>query len=442
MIAPDSRFKKIWDFFVFLVTIYTALYIPISIVFGIRPRGIFLIIELVISAVYIGDMVITLRTAYFQRMKLVTDFKAISRRYLKKWFWFDILACIPFGLIFSFDSAWMLFPAVGVLRMLRTAKLIHSSVRIRRNSNMNPSIIRMLFLILFVVIFAHFVSCIWIEIGSITPYGDTDTAIKINHYIQSYYWTITTLTTVGYGDLLPDKESSLQLTFVIVLELIGAAIYGFIIGNIANLIANIDIAKSQHKEKVDKMNSFLKYHAVPERLTMKVNDYYAYLWDSRRGYEERNVINDLPLSLKTSVSIQINRDMIEKVPIFKGASNAMLEEIILNLEPTIYTPKDYIVKEGDIGYDMFFIKKGSVDVVNSDGSIKFATLLEGQFFGEIALLLQLPRTANIIANEYCDLYKLNKETFDSILDRYPEFKKSIAEMAEKRRLEMLASKAK
>lgn len=442
IISPDSKIKKMWDLFVFTVTIYTALYIPISIVFKITPRGIFLFIEIMLSIIYIADVIINLRTAYMERMKLISDFKSIAKRYLKKWFWFDIIACIPVGLIFSYDDTLMVFPVIVVLRLLRVVKLLHSSVRIKNDTEINPSIVRMFFLIIFVVIFAHFVACIWIVIGNLEPAGATLAQVSINHYVQSYYWTITTLTTIGFGDLSPDKTQTMQLIFVVIIELIGAAIYGFIIGNIANLIANIDVAKSQHKEKVDKMNAFLKYHTVPENLSMKVNDYYSYLWESRRGYEEKHVINDLPHSLKSAVSIQINKEMIEKVPIFKGASNSMLEEIILNLEPAIYTPQDFIVKAGDIGYDMFFIKKGSVDVTSTDGSIKYATLLEGQFFGEIALLLRLPRTANIIANEYCDLYKLNKEIFDSILNRYPKFKGLIAAMAEKRRQEIVKSNAK
>ena len=95
-----------------------------------------------------------------------------------------------------------------------------------------------------------------------------------------------------------------------------------------------------------------------------------------------------------------------------------------------------IVRAGEVGFDMFFISRGSVDVLSADETTKYATLTDGQFFGEIALLLSMPRTATIRAREYCDLYRLDKETFDRILVRYPSFKENIQELADARKKEV------
>ena len=82
-----------------------------------------------------------------------------------------------------------------------------------------------------------------------------------------------------------------------------------------------------------------------------------------------------------------------------------------------------------------------MDVVSKDESTVYATLGSGTFFGEIALLLSTPRTATIKAREYCDLYRLDKETFDAVVSRYPDFAARIQELAEKRRLELERSKS-
>ena len=124
---------------------------------------------------------------------------------------------------------------------------------------------------------------------------DPDALKPIPRYIQAFYWTITTLTTIGYGDITPDGSS--QTIFVIIIELLGAGMYGLIIGNIANLIANIDVAKTQYKEKLEKINTFLKYRDIPPQMQRKINEYYNYLWESRRGYDESDVLQDLPMPI-------------------------------------------------------------------------------------------------------------------------------------------------
>ncbi|MBN2049900.1 MAG: cyclic nucleotide-binding domain-containing protein, partial [Spirochaetales bacterium] len=130
----------------------------------------------------------------------------------------------------------------------------------------------------------------------------------------------------------------------------------------------------------------------------------------------------------------------EKVPLFKNAGDDLIREIILNLEPVVFTPGDYIVKAGEVGFDMFFISRGSVDVLSADEKTRYTSLTSGSFFGEIALLLSSPRTATIKATEYCDLYRLDKETFDGIIARYPDFEASVKELAEKRKAEIEAAK--
>ena len=151
------------------------------------------------------------------------------------------------------------------------------------------------------------------------------------------------------------------------------------------------------------------------------------------------MLDDLPDPLKLSVALHINRGIIEKVPIFENAGDDLIRDIIMNLKPVVFTPGDVVVRAGELGFDMYFISRGSVDVVSADGRRVFVTLNEGQFFGEIALLLSTPRTATIRAREYCDLYRLDKAAFDQVVARYPQFAARIKELADQRRAEIEAS---
>jgi voltage-gated potassium channel len=428
MIHPESRFREYWDFFVFFVTIFGALIMPLSIVFDFSGRFIFVLSRWFFPLVFITDIAVNFRTAVIREGKLIKDSSYVAEEYLRGWFATDLIAAVPTALFLS------LFPAAGLFNLFKLNVLfklpkVGKTLRRIGGIRINPAILRLFMLVFWILLAAHVISCGWILIS-----GNQEGLDPFSLYIKAFYWTITTLTTIGYGDITPDGNA--QIIFVVFIELIGAAMYGLIIGNIANLIANIDVAKTQYKEKLEKINTFLKYRDIPFSLQKKINNYYNYLWESRRGYDESSVLDELPDPLKVSVSLYINKEIIEKVPIFEHASEDLIKDIILNLEPVVFTPGDHIVRAGELGFEMFFISKGSVEVTSADERIVYATLTDGQFFGEIALLLSMPRTATIKAKEYCDLYRLNKETFERVINRYPEFAESIQELAEKRRAEI------
>jgi len=443
-IHPDNKYRILWEFFVLLITILATIASPLIVIFDLPLKGGLLLLDIFITLVFSIDIFLNFNTAYEKRRKVISDRKKISRKYITGWFVPDLLATIPFSLIFISVHGMFLTRLFRFFRLTRLFKLLSANKTLRKSSELsnkiNPAFIRMLLLIFWIIIFAHLVACIWISMVGVK----TDTSFG-EQYLHAIYWTITTLTTIGYGDISPlslgvtAASKSAITIYTIFIELLGAGMYGFIIGNISNIIANMDIAKSQHSEKVERINTFLKYKNIPTNIQKRVNNYYDYLWESRRGYNEAQVIHELPISLKTIVSLQINREIIEKVPLFAGASKPFLKEIILNLEPVVFTPGDYIIRAGEIGYEMYFISRGSVEVLSEDETITYATLEEGSFVGEIALLLSMPRTATVKAIDYCDLYLLHKDTFDAILLKYPTFAKKIEELADKRRAEIVAT---
>jgi voltage-gated potassium channel len=430
VIHPESRLRRYWDFSILAAAIYAALTIPISVVFRSASPGLSLVSDLLVVLVFMADIGMNFNTSFRSQGKLVEERATVARRYVRGWLWLDVTAALPIGVIFALTASTSGGTALQLLRLIPLLKLIRIGRTLGRigDTNVNPAILRLSQLVFWILLAAHVISCGWMLIA-----GNPDGLAPRDRYIEAFYWTITTLTTIGYGDITP--SGSAQIAFVVLIEILGAGMYGLVIGNIANLIANIDVAKTQYREKLDKVSAFLKYRNIPGDLQRKINNYYTYLWESRRGYAESSVLDDLPDPLKVSVSLFLNKEIIEKVPIFEKASDDLIRDIIMNLQPVVFTPEDYIVRAGETGFDMFFISKGSVDVVSPNERMVYATLRDGQFFGEIALLLSTPRTATIKAREYCDLYRLDKETFDRVVSRYPEFAETIQELAESRRAE-------
>ena len=88
-----------------------------------------------------------------------------------------------------------------------------------------------------------------------------------------------------------------------------------------------------------------------------------------------------------------------------------------------FNKDDIIIKEGDPGREMYIIKSGSVDVVKSDGDrdIMLATLSRGDFFGEMAILENIYRTATVKAKETSRLIVLTTGNFMIKLKKDPTF---------------------
>ena len=103
------------------------------------------------------------------------------------------------------------------------------------------------------------------------------------------------------------------------------------------------------------------------------------------------------------------------------------------MSPQVYSPGDYVCRKGDVGREMYIIKRGKIDVVNEDGTIVFVTLGEGVVFGELSIM-NIPgskmgnrRTANVRAKGYADLFTLSKDDLWEALEEYPEAKDVLME---------------
>lgn len=440
MLKPDSLFKKSWDILVFFLTVGAFVVIPLSLVFPVFDPVVLGYGSLGLSGVFLIDIFLLFSTAIRRAGRLESRFSAVASGYIKGSFFFDFIAVFPFlyvaSILFPGKSGGISGPLM-LLTLNPLFKIVRAGGILKRigGTRINPAILRLLLLLFWILLAAHLISCSWILVS-----GNPEGLGPFDRYVAAFYWTVTTLVTIGYGDITP--KGTYQMIFVIFVEFFGAGMYALIIGNIANLIANIDIAKTQYRENLDKINAFMKYRNLPQPLQKRVVEYYEYLWDTRRGNDELSVLGYLPTSLRQQVALYLNRDIIARVPIFEKADANLLRDVIVNLKPVVYTPGDIIVYAGELGMDMYFISRGSVEVLSPDEKTSYAVLGEGQFFGEIALLLSMPRTATIKAREYCDLYRLDKNTFDVVLSGHPDFRKEIGTMAAKRRLEIDALRAK
>ncbi len=339
-------------------------------------------------------------------------------RYSLVWLGLDLIAAMPWGVL----SGNPIFLPVRLVKLARVAQLMREW---RQRALKHSAWLRLAVFSYWILLSMHWIACGWLALRGLPSPEKASSA-----YLSALYWTVQTFATVGYGDQPPTNDA--QTLYAVIVMILGVAMYGYMIGNIASILANIDPAKVQHLERMEKLTAFMNYRNLPPAIQQRIRDYYSYLWNKRLSFDEAEVISALPPTLGTEISLFLKRDFIQRVPIFQDASEEFIKEIALHMKPLVFMPGDYVYKAGESGRDMYFISRGTLEALSRDGAMIYATLGAGDFFGEIALVLNQRRTASVRALTYCDLYRLDKEMFERVLAHYPEIGKQIEAKARER----------
>ena len=115
-------------------------------------------------------------------------------------------------------------------------------------------------------------------------------------------------------------------------------------------------------------------------------------------------------------------EVLSSSPLMHGMGEEELGSLLTTAERRIYEPGDRIVEEGTPGDCLFVLADGAVDVVKGDGdeAVMLNTLAErGDFFGEMALIDILPRSANVYASGEAKILAFPKQVLTTLFSRVP-----------------------
>ena len=393
-------------------------------------------------------VVLNFRAVYLDTWgAMITESPKIAQHYMFGasgtsigWFWIDFPASIPWNLFIS-DNMIGIRDAGYMFNLPKLARLFHLPTQFSKlpciKQGANTGRITKLFSLFIMV--AHWFGCLWYLAGSLEEAkascykyqsansdgacswidaSDASHLPKEHLYVRSLYWAIATMTSVGYGDISPINRSETIVCGVIML--IGAAMYATIFSNMASYIQSIDTDVSNFQQKMNDVRQQMTYLKIPDELSSHIEMYYNYMWTCHKGLVEHQqyFYKDLPNALNLEISMHLFRDTVSGVALFAGCSEAFLREVVLNLEPQVCIPGEYIVNKNDVARAMFFITRGEVEVLDNFEGRHLAFLRAPQYFGETAILEARRRTASIQALTYADLYCLLAASMQVILKSF------------------------
>lgn len=402
-----SRPEVGWNLFLAVLTLWAVYRIPADIVMGPGSGVEYDALDFLLVIAYFIDPVITYRLTSVRGVHA----KGVFLRYLLP---FDIIAAIAV-LPFFHGNEISLFGLV---------KLVHVTVFItmwRHQLLRRGNLVRLILFLYWLAILIHLTASGWLFIR-IEPVGVS----MQQEYLKAVYWSVTTLTTIGYGDIIP--HSDLEMKYAIGVMLIGFLMMGYLIGNIAGLLNKPDPLRAQYANALEEVSAFAQYHRLPGILKHRIIDYFGYMWQQRAAFTDASILNTLPAGIRTEISLHLKRDVIHRVPFFREADDHFIREIANEMRPIVVTPGEFVFHSGDPAHSMYFISRGDLEVIDERGNL-IGALSDGDFFGEMALLEKRRRMGSVRALDYCEVYELHAAAFASIVEAHPNFKRYMQEVA-------------
>jgi len=446
-IDPHTTFMKRWDPYMTILLLYTALVTPYEVAFLGSPASYeerfadpLWIFNQIVNISFTVDLGFNFFLAYTDETTgiMVNSSGAIVKHYIGFWFWIDLASIIPFDLLAEIgqDPTATANPGslktIRLVRLLRLLKLIRilkaSRIfgRIQSRLGLSYAELSLYKFAVFLIVLAHWLAVMWFMGSTLLSdewlnwatnygmYGDVED--HWSHYTTSIYWAFMTLTTIGYGDVVPVTDG--ERWVAVFAMAVGGAFYAYMVGAVCGIVSSMDIAGIEYRQTMDNLNSYLDECDAPPHLRFKLREYFTASKEQAKQKFYQAVIEQLSPGLKAELAGFVNQDWIDKIYFLATGSseksqNAFTAAVAMRLVGRTYPSTEYIIRMGDTTGQMYIIQKGLVARMN-------AVLSTGRHFGEDVVLHNALRLYTVRALTFLSVYCLKREDLEDVLNS-PDF---------------------
>uniref|UniRef100_A0A667Y3G4 Voltage-gated delayed rectifier potassium channel KCNH4 n=1 Tax=Myripristis murdjan TaxID=586833 RepID=A0A667Y3G4_9TELE len=441
--------KALWDWLILLATFYVAVTVPYDVCFVSHDQGSdqdSLITrstigsDIAVEMLFILDIILNFRTTYVsQSGQVVYDARSIYLHYCTTWFFVDLIAALPFDLLYAFNiTVTSLVHLLKTVRLLRLLRLLQKLDRYSQYSAVVLTLLMSVFALL-----AHWMACVWYVIGRKeiessdpvtwdigwlqelgkrleTPYINSTMGgpSMPSAYIASLYFTLSSLTSVGFGNVCANTDA--EKIFSICIMLMGALMHAVVFGNVTAIIQRMYSRRSLYHTRMKDLKDFIRVHRLPQQLKQRMLEYFQATWSVNNGINANELLHDFPDELRADIAMHLNKDILQ-LPVFERASRGCLRSLSLHIKTSFCAPGEYLIRQGDALQANYFVCSGSLEVLK-DGMV-LAILGKGDLIGaDLPGHDQVIKTnADVKALTYCDLQYISVRALREVLGLYPEY---------------------
>jgi len=503
IVPPTAPWRSKWDMAIVVALFYTATVTVFEVAFLTVSINAIFIINRFIDVLFISDLILTFMTPFIDENTLlwVVDHKLIAVRYVTKppfWFFIDGLTCIPFDAIAyaiqqsdpSSDSGNLhALRILRLLRLVRVARILRGLQIVKKyevETGIKNSTRTLVFFAFLMVLLSHWVSCFFVlvtQLESRTPveyaqyYEDNNNTAPdlygwnwiVNYfqaelgwsedeygmwsiYLAGFYYSVMTLTTIGYGDVVPRTDA--ERIYTIIIMFLGGAVYAYAVGSVCSIVANMDPLRNDFKNDMDDMNDYMVASKLPRELRDRLRRYMHFAYEKRRVEHQRQLLDELSPGLTEEVADFLNSQWVRKVPFMRVEVvpdlAAFTAGLATKLSMQAHSPMETLLRPGIEVQEMFIVDRGAVLIHDvPDATSTAPTMLHGQIyvretldkvvvkelaggscFGHEAMIepgFRSPYFATTLT--FSNIYHVSKEDFAQVLELYPRTAAKLAEYA-------------
>ncbi|TPX32359.1 hypothetical protein SmJEL517_g04538 [Synchytrium microbalum] len=133
-----------------------------------------------------------------------------------------------------------------------------------------------------------------------------------------------------------------------------------------------------------------------------------------------------------SFALEVNTQNLRMLEIFKDLEEPILQDLALSMSFAAWSPGEYIIRAGENALGMYFLATGQIEVFSEFDQLIDTASGPGAYFGEVAMIQDVPRTASVKAKTKCCTYDLKRSDVQRAMGLYPSIKARIEETARDR----------